>query len=220
MRQRYEDLYHDRTWFDELGERVMQPILSLMPRNQAQFWTLGFTLIAGACIAWSAGLAAHTVVFELPPNKALAQWLAAAMLLVAARHFMSVIGQTATSALPRHTLIRRSSAVRRVSAAPIQQRAEVKTPAAEIAPSTPVTPSPAPVSTAAATPAPAENPQEFFRAVKAAGINVGIARSLYAAGFRSADQVRASDDASLLAAPGVGRATLRKLRVKFGLPKA
>jgi DNA-directed RNA polymerase alpha subunit len=72
-----------------------------------------------------------------------------------------------------------------------------------------------------AEPAAAESqdPQAFFRALRAAGINVRIAQALHAAGFRSAAQVRACSDTQLLATPGVGQATLRKLRIQFGLPQ-
>ena len=65
---------------------------------------------------------------------------------------------------------------------------------------------------------PATDPKHFFRAVKDAGINVRIARTLYNAGFRSGDQVRDCNDQRLLAIDGIGHATLRKLRLQFGLP--
>ena len=58
--------------------------------------------------------------------------------------------------------------------------------------------------------------QAFFAGVRAAGVNVAIARSLFDAGVRSIDQFRALPDSTLLNIRGVGAATVHKLRVHFG----
>ena len=52
----------------------------------------------------------------------------------------------------------------------------------------------------------------FLTEVRRAGVNVRIARSLYAAGVRSLDDLRRASDAELLAIRGVGPATVRRLR--------
>ena len=52
----------------------------------------------------------------------------------------------------------------------------------------------------------------FFERLRAAGVNVRIARALVAGGVRSPEQVRAMSDEELLAIRGVGPATVRKLR--------
>lgn len=208
MKYRPDNLYQDRTWFDELGERLMQQIMLRLPRADGRLWTTGFALFACVCVAWAAGLATHCVVFELSWNQSVAQLLAALMLLVAARHFLAATGLSAASTRAERKLIRRAQrrpvVIERRIEAPqaVAVNADVSAPQ----PSAPVQPK--------------ESPKAFFREVKAAGINVRIARALYSAGFHSAQQVRESSDAKLLAAPGVGKGTLRKLRLKFGLPKA
>jgi hypothetical protein len=57
--------------------------------------------------------------------------------------------------------------------------------------------------------------QAFFAGVRAAGVNVAIARALFAAGIRSPRQLRAASDDELAAIRGVGPATVRKLRAQF-----
>ncbi len=58
--------------------------------------------------------------------------------------------------------------------------------------------------------------QAFFAGVRAAGINVAIAKALFAAGIRSPQQLCAARDSELVAIRGVGPATVRKLRAQFG----
>lgn len=198
MRHPHDDLYHDRTWFDALGERLMRRIRRLQPRQRGRLWTVGFAVFAAQCLAWAAGLATQAVLFETVWNQRAAQLLAAGLLLVAARHFLAVTG---VSARPSRKLITRTTPV--AGSVP----ADAVNPAARHASR------PAPDDSAAAA-------QTFFRAVREAGINVRIARALYDAGFRSAAQVRACSDTELLATPGIGQATLHKLRLQFGLPQA
>jgi len=103
-----------------------------------------------------------------------------------------------------------------------------KTAAAAAVPANPVsTPEPAPTPTASAAP-PAPRPAPvpaapsgeeswaYLETLRAAGINVRVAKALFMAGFRSAQALREADDAALLAIQGVGPATLSKVRVRFG----
>lgn len=210
MQHSYDDLYHDRTWFDALGDWLMLRVRRLMPRSRAQLWTTGFALFASLCVAWAAGLATQAVLFEAAWNQRAAELLAAGLLLIAARHFLAVTG---LSARPARKLITRPAEER----AP-QIRVTAGTPSAapcrtELKPQTAA-------DGVSAYPGEAAGTQDFFRALREAGINVRIAQALHAAGFRSAAQVRACSDAQLLATPGVGQATLRKLRIRFGLPQA
>ncbi|WJW76114.1 helix-hairpin-helix domain-containing protein [Thiohalobacter sp. IOR34] len=79
-------------------------------------------------------------------------------------------------------------------------------------------PAPVPQRLRAVPPPAAEAAAEcraFFALLREAGINVRIARALFDAGVRRPQQVRALDDAALLAIRGVGPATLRKLRQQF-----
>jgi hypothetical protein len=55
----------------------------------------------------------------------------------------------------------------------------------------------------------------FFVGARAAGVNVAIAKALFAAGIRSVSQLRAADDAQLLRIHGVGPVTVRRLRTHF-----
>lgn len=207
----HDDMYYDRTWFDELGAWLLQTCRRYMPRSRGQLWSTGFSLFAGLCVAWAAGLATHSVVFDVTPNECLAQMLAAMLLLAAARHFLAATGMSATSALPRSKLISRTDVAPQLTA-----RAQVQTKAVA---------TPRNVSTQSSRQSshckslPATDPKKFFHDVKKAGINVRIARTLYSAGFRSGDQVRDCEDACLLAIDGIGQATLRKLRLQFGLPR-
>lgn len=199
-------MYYDRTWFDELGAWLLQTGRRYLPRRDGQLWSAGFAIFASLCVAWAAGLATHCVVFDASPNESLAQLIAAMLLLVAARHFLAATGMSATSALPRRKLISRTEPAVTV---PAQVKAAVSIP--------PCAAAQAPRLAVQGKPQPATDPKQFFRAVKDAGINVRIARTLYSAGFRSGDQIRGCDDARLLAIDGIGQATLRKLRLQFGL---
>ena len=58
--------------------------------------------------------------------------------------------------------------------------------------------------------------QAFFAGVRAAGVNVVIAKALFTAGIRSPQQLLAATDDELVAIRGVGTATVRKLRAQFG----
>ncbi len=72
-------------------------------------------------------------------------------------------------------------------------------------------------------PAPASMPeaedqqavQAFFSGVRAAGINVAIAKALFGAGIRSPRHLMQASDEQLFAIRGVGPATVRKLRSQF-----
>lgn len=204
MHHSYDDLYHDRTWFDALGDWLMRRVRRLLPRNRTRLWTSGFALFAALCVAWAAGLATQAVLFEAAWNQRAAELLAAGLLLVAARHFLAATG---LSARPARKLIARPAAQAAVAAAPLATQAAA-----------PRRAHPRPQANSVADGN--ADAQAFFRALREAGVNVRIAQALHAAGFRSAAQVRACSDAQLLATPGVGQATLRKLRLQFGLPQS
>lgn len=207
----HDDMYYDRTWFDELGAWLLQICRRYLPRSRGQLWPTGFSLFAALCVAWAAGLATHCVVSDVTPNECLAHMLAAMLLLAAARHFLAATGMSAASALPRSKLISRTDVAPQLTIS-----AQVHTKAVVIPPSVPVQSS---RQSSHGKPQPATDARQFFHDVKKAGINVRIARTLYSAGFRSGDQVRDCVDARLLAIDGIGTATLRKLRLQFGLPR-
>jgi hypothetical protein len=212
---RHDELYCDRTWFDTLSARCVHHLSRCVPRNRAELWTRGFTLFAALCIAWAAGLATQCLLFDLPRNQCVAQLLAAGLLITAAQHFLAATGISARGALSRRKPVTRS--ITSAQAAPAQGWAT----AGSTPPRTGILNATVRGEKGIAVEAGASaDAQQFFRAVKAAGINVRIARTLYAAGFRNAAQVRGCDDARLLAIAGIGQATLRKLRLQFGLPQS
>jgi hypothetical protein len=57
--------------------------------------------------------------------------------------------------------------------------------------------------------------QEFFAGVRNAGVNVSIAKALFAAGVRSVQHLQQVEDSYLHGIRGVGPATVRKLRAHF-----
>ena len=57
--------------------------------------------------------------------------------------------------------------------------------------------------------------QAFFSGVRAAGVNVTMARALFSAGVRTPRQLRRASDEHLLKIRGIGPATVRKLRNYF-----
>lgn len=65
------------------------------------------------------------------------------------------------------------------------------------------------------SPAGRDDIQAFFAGVRAAGVNVAIARALFSAGVRTPRQLCAASDKKLLAIHGVGSVTVRKLRRHF-----
>lgn len=70
----------------------------------------------------------------------------------------------------------------------------------------------------AASPSPVDDGrgiQDFLSRVRAAGVNVSIARALFTAGIRSEKHLRSVDDAKLLGIHGVGPVTVGKLRACF-----
>jgi hypothetical protein len=203
MDSRDDNFYHDRTWFDELGAWLVKYAQRWRPRHPARLWSAGFAAFAALCVVWAAVLATQSVLVDQPRNESMAQWLAAVLLLVAARHFLAVTGLSAAAAIDDRWRLK-GTAMRRPS---IEASARLPGAAPINAPHT-------------AEYGSGDDPQRFFRAVKAAGINVRIAYALYAAGFRTAEQVRVAEDGALLAASGIGPATLRKLRAQFGRPDA
>jgi hypothetical protein len=60
----------------------------------------------------------------------------------------------------------------------------------------------------------------FSAGVRASGVNVSIARALFAAGIRSPRQVQLASDEQLQTISGVGPATISKLRAQFGQPSS
>ena len=57
--------------------------------------------------------------------------------------------------------------------------------------------------------------QDFFAGVRAAGVNVAVAKALFGAGIRSPRHLLKARDRQLRSIRGIGPATVRKLRAQF-----
>lgn len=107
------------------------------------------------------------------------------------------------SALPLLRIARR-----RRPAIPARSQAAISQPESDAAPSAAaIEIRPLPLSVA--------ERRVYLAGLRAAGVNVCIARALVSAGYTDGHAVRRARDTEILAIPGVGPATLRKIRVCF-----
>ncbi len=178
-------LYLETTLFDRLLQRLRRGLARCLPRDPLQRWCRLFQGLAGGCLAAAAGLGSGIWLDAALPRR-LADLGMALLLLAAAGFFLRVAQGIRPSVRPQ----RRTSA----------ESCAAGTPAG-------------PGTAGGAPPSPSSREGlAFLRAIRAAGINVRIATALYRAGIRSMAQVRRLDDAALQSIPGVGPATVRRLR--------
>lgn len=203
------DFYADPTVFDQLKNDAGNWICTRLEKLCPYSWTIGFgmlglvflsiaTLVFISMLQQRLGVAAPSVL-----NQSLAQAVTMMIALLAAQ----VVFKQALAAWPRQ--IEMPARLRFVALflgfrAPAPLRPTAPETAHGPAHSRPD----APVSDRQAT-------QEFFAGVRAAGVNVTIARTLFAAGVRSADHLRTVDNRQLHTIRGVGPATVHKLRAYF-----
>ena len=191
------DLWHDRTggWFSVQVAKLRPYVWSVAFSGLAML-LLGIALIvlaysvyqrvgSGASLGW---------------NHSMAQWLTVLMALLACHSLL----QQALRAWPRERAF--PQRLRRFALL-----CGFRAPAVVNSPSV-AGPGLVRNSVDAAT---ARELRAFFVGARAAGVNVAIARALFAAGIRSVSQLRAADNAQLLRIHGVGPATVRRLRTHF-----
>ncbi|HHO69080.1 MAG TPA: helix-hairpin-helix domain-containing protein [Gammaproteobacteria bacterium] len=186
----HHDYYADPTLFDRCHALLADRARRLLQRTRPYYWGWGFALVASLCYLSVALIVAEMAVAgaAVAVGAAWPQSLASSI-----GALMALGGGTFFQRLARAALPAPPGPKPRKAAAP---------------------PRPRPAATA---PGRAEV-QQFFREVRAAGVNVSIARALFAAGIRTVAQVRGCDDRELLRIHGVGPATVRRLRARFNRP--
>ncbi len=187
----HHDYYADPTLFDRCHALLADRARRLLQRTRPYYWGWGFALVASLCYLSVALIVAEMAVAgaAVAVGAAWPQSLASSI-----GALMALGGGTFFQRLARAALPAPPGPKPRKAAAPAQR--------------------PRPAATA---PGRAEV-QQFFREVRAAGVNVSIARALFAAGIRTVAQVRGCDDRELLRIHGVGPATVRRLRARFNRP--
>jgi len=191
------EFYADPTVFDQWHNSTGNWFGSGLERVSPFSWALGFCGLATAFLLVAIGVfvgslqqsgQGETAVLW---NQALAQGLTIIIALTAS----SGLFKQAAKAWPRHINI--SDGLREPQQAVLNRVADAA--------------SKTPVNLAADRQA----VQEFFTGVRAAGVNVAIAKALFAAGVRTAQHLSHTADSDLCGIHGVGPATVRKLRAHF-----
>jgi len=195
-------------WHASIGSWICARFNGLCPYS----WVIGFGVLG--CISFITAIAVFAVTLgssagstTLLWNDSMAQGLTVLVGLIAAQ----ILFRQAFDAWPAH--IELPTAWQRVGRSvgwqqPAQPRLASKQTAVVVS-----LPRPVPASSSAADDQQAV--QAFFSGVRAAGINVAIARALFGAGIRSPQHLLKARDEQLFAIRGVGPATVRKLRSQF-----
>ncbi|MGD8673060.1 MAG: helix-hairpin-helix domain-containing protein [Thiogranum sp.] len=204
---REHEFYADPTLFDQWQRIASDWLCEKNDKCCPYGWALGFALLGTALVLVSLtalGFSLHSAATQLAPawNESLARGVTAVTALAAAQ----ALFRQALDAWPQDTRLPAQllKAGRYVGWQPVRP---VR--AANSAVTKPVE--------KRSQPGPdGEALQRFFAGVRAAGVNVAIAKALFTAGIRSPQQLMAASDRRLVAIRGVGPATVRKLRAQFG----
>jgi hypothetical protein len=204
------EFYADPTLFDHWQSSAGHWLRARGEKICPYLWVIAFAVAGVALMSVSLvllGISVHDTAAHLRPawNQSLAQGITAVIALASAQSLF----RQALSAWPEDITLPRQlrEAGRYVGWRPVAKPQPAKiTPVRERRAST------RPVRSAAEH----EAVQAFFAGVRAAGVNVAIAKALFAAGIRSPRQLLKASDRQLAAIRGVGPATVHKLRVQFG----
>lgn len=208
------DFYAQPTVFDHWQSHIRSRVNEYIGCYRPYFWSLGFSILSLVCffIAFSSSLSLLLECRVVSWNSSLARWILLSMAIAACGWLL----QQAFNAWPPQVRLPEILAwAARVSG--------WKPPAASMM-------QPKPASAVGNTAgqfverrarkrqvcADARLVQAFYTGVRESGVNVTIAQSMFAAGLRSPQQVRKASDEDLLSIRGVGPATVRKLRARFG----
>lgn len=204
------DSYRQATIFDQLWLALARGLRcpAWLRGHRAWGWAFGAMALMFGLIG------AAFLLDALTPgsgNSALASLGSALLSLGVFRHF----ARCALPLLQNHPARRQAPAARaaRRSARPAP-RGPREAGSARRAPAAVVNPSPS-------RPVPGLSLAErraYLAGLREAGVNVRIARALVGAGYLSGAMVWRASDAEILAIPGVGPATLRKIRTCFRSP--
>lgn len=204
------EFYADPTLFDHWQSSAGNWLCARGERICPYLWTIAFTLAGTALLSVSLvllGMSVHTTAAQLAPawNQSLAQGVT----IVIALAFAQGLFRLALNAWPEGRglpgLLRTAGCYVGWQPATRHQPANV-----------------IPLKKARATAGSTDlatgrdDVQAFFGGVRAAGVNVSIARALFVAGIRSPQQLLNASDRQLTAIRGVGPASVHKLRVQFG----
>jgi hypothetical protein len=203
------DFYADPTVFDQLKNDAGNWFCTRFEKLCPYSWTIGFCMLGLVFLSIATFVFVSLLQQRLggDANSVLNQSLAQAVTMMIALLAAQAIFKQALDAWPKQ--IEMPARLRFVTAY-LGFRAP--------APPGPVAPAKAHRSAHTRPDAPVSEQQatqEFFAGVRAAGVNVTIARTLFAAGVRSVDQLRAAGDHQLHNIRGIGPATVRKLRAYF-----
>jgi len=203
------DFYADPTVFDQLRNDAGNWFCARIGKLRPYAWTLSFCLLGLVFLSIATGVFIFLLQQRLGGDAptVLNQSLAQAVTMMIALLAAQVVFKQALSAWPRH----------------IEMPIRLRYAAAWLGfktPEPPIRAVPEKARVAARTrPNTRDSEQQaildFFAGVRAAGVNVTIAKSLFAAGMRSADRLHAARDGQLHRIRGVGPATVRKLRAHF-----
>lgn len=190
----HDNLYRDATLFDQAFAAAAQRLQAWLPADSEQRWQLAFRVL-GAMFALLAVMVLFRGMQDASGGGAQLVVALAATGLMATTQFLLT---QARPAQPRTARTKKPAQTRVAQPVeePVEAEAQATTEAASVSDG-------------------ATRPQDFLRMVKEAGVNVRIAKALYTAGIRTPEAVCRQSDEALLAIPGVGPATLKKLRQTF-----
>ena len=208
------EFYADPTVFDYWQTRCSSVLCSYTRKLSPYGWTLAFTAMAILFAVTAAGVFGWTLMTRMSDeglvawNQSMAQVITIMMALLACQ---ALLQQALRSWPPGFAMPQR---LRRLIHACGWEVPAGATPqkARQGFRHSPARQAPVPVKQ---IPRGRDDIQTFFAGVRAAGVNVAIARALFSAGVRTPRQLCAASDERLLAIHGVGSATVRKLRRHF-----
>jgi len=206
------DFYADPTVFDQLKNDAGNWFCARFGKLCPYAWTISFCLLGLVFLL----IATSVFIFLLQQRlggdtpSVLNQSLAQAVTMMIALLAAQVVFKQALNAWPRHLEM-----PIRLRFAAVWMGFRIPGPAR----AAPEKPSAAARSRSDVPNAEQQAIQDFFAGVRAAGVSVTIAKSLFAAGMRSADRLHAARDGQLRRIHGVGPATVRKLRAHFSTPQ-
>lgn len=196
------EFYADPTVFDLWQDRTGGWFSVLIGRLRPYLWSIAFSALALLFLGIALTVLGHSVYLRIASgtslawNHSFAQWLTVLMSLL----FCHGLSEQALKAWPRDRVF------------PVWLQELVRVCGFQACPA----PIAAPVlANRVEESAAVRDLRAFFVGARAAGVNVAIARALFAAGIRSVAHFRATEDAQLLQIHGVGPATVRRLRTHF-----
>lgn len=198
------DFYADPTVFDQLLEQSRAWFCARLGPLCPYGWSIGFATLSVVFLGLAVAIliaALRGSISSVEPawNESLASGIAVVVALAASQSLFRLVltAWPETIAMPLKLLrLGQAIAWQQAIRKPLKPRAIRK-------------------DRRKTTPGERDQVQAFFSGVRAAGVNVAIARALFTAGIRSPQQLLDARDEQLHSIRGVGPATVRKLREHF-----